>query len=183
MDDHVAMFTAAVVAFEEKVRATPPDRWLAPSPCEGWTASDVLRHCIGNVRGVVAALRGDDFMTARGEAIDGDLLDAWASGRDALVTVLSERAVPAEIVVGGRTIGIAAVLDGVMRDLVIHAWDLARAAGVDERLPDGVVRDAIAAMAQVTDDRRVPGGYGPVRPVAETADDLTRLLALSGRRR
>jgi uncharacterized protein (TIGR03086 family) len=183
MDDHVAMFTAAVGAFDEKVRATPPDRWSAPSPCEGWTAADVLRHCIGNVRGVAAALRGDDFMAARGEAIDGELLDAWAGGRDAVEAVLSERSVPAEIVVGGGTIGIAAVLDGVMRDLVIHAWDIARAAGVDERLPEGVVRDAITAMALVTDDRRRPGGYGPVLPVAETADDLARLLALSGRRR
>ena len=183
MDDHVAMFRAAVSALDEKVRATPPDRWSAASPCEGWTAADVLRHCIGNLRGVAAALRGSDFMAARGEAIDGDLLDAWASGRDAVVAVLSEREVPAEIVAGGRAIGIAAVLDGVMRDLVIHAWDIARAAGIDERLPEDVVRDAITAMALVTDDRRVPGGYGPVLRVSATADDLTRLLALSGRRR
>ncbi|MDQ4020345.1 MAG: maleylpyruvate isomerase family mycothiol-dependent enzyme [Actinomycetota bacterium] len=33
-------------AFAAKIAAVPDDRWASPSPCEGWTARDVVRHVI-----------------------------------------------------------------------------------------------------------------------------------------
>ena len=33
-------------AFAAKIAAVPDDRWACPSPCEGWTARDVVRHVI-----------------------------------------------------------------------------------------------------------------------------------------
>jgi len=33
-----------------RVAAVPADRWDDPSPCEGWSARDVLGHVIGNHR-------------------------------------------------------------------------------------------------------------------------------------
>ena len=31
-------------AFAAKIDAVPADKWDAPSPCEGWTARDVVKH-------------------------------------------------------------------------------------------------------------------------------------------
>jgi uncharacterized protein (TIGR03083 family) len=35
-------------AFTAKIAAVPDDRWACPSPCEGWTARDVVCHVIGS---------------------------------------------------------------------------------------------------------------------------------------
>ena len=33
--------------FTDRVRAVPADAWDNPSPCEGWTARDVVGHLTG----------------------------------------------------------------------------------------------------------------------------------------
>jgi hypothetical protein len=62
-----------------------------------------------------------------------------------------------------------------------NAWDLARAVGGDERLPDDLVAGATTATADIGPDQRVPGMYGQELDTPAGADAQTRLLALSGR--
>ncbi|MHC3366308.1 maleylpyruvate isomerase N-terminal domain-containing protein [Rhodococcus aetherivorans] len=42
--------------FTTRVEAVPADRWDAPSPCEGWTARDVLRHVVDTQRQIVTVV-------------------------------------------------------------------------------------------------------------------------------
>ncbi|WP_141969278.1 maleylpyruvate isomerase N-terminal domain-containing protein [Actinomadura hallensis] len=42
-------FVRALDGFEAVLEATPPDRWLSPSPCEGWCAVDVAGHVIAGL--------------------------------------------------------------------------------------------------------------------------------------
>ncbi|MGI5201249.1 hypothetical protein ACQEU6_06585 [Spirillospora sp. CA-108201] len=37
-------FVRALDVFEAVLAGTPADRWLSPSPCEGWAAVDVAGH-------------------------------------------------------------------------------------------------------------------------------------------
>jgi uncharacterized protein (TIGR03086 family) len=70
----------------------------------------------------------------------------------------------------------------VSSDLLIHRWDLARAAGLDIAMPlDEVVR-AREAAAQFGDALRGPNAFGPEVPAPDGADEQTRLLAFLGRR-
>ena len=182
MNGSVGSLLRAVAVFDSKVEATSHAAWDMPSPCEGWTAADVLRHCTENVRGVTAALLGGDFRTARQLPVDGDLVAAWRTARDSLSTAHTRlEPPPTEVLAGGNVIPARLVIDGVMRDLVIHSWDVARATGADEAIPEDAVGDAIEAMALVTDAQRGPGGYGPARPHDGDADALAQLLAMSGR--
>jgi hypothetical protein len=70
--------------------------------------------------------------------------------------------------------------------VLIHTWDLARAAGLDERLdPDEVHRQVAALEAlspEVDEAMRSSGHYGPRVAVAPHADEQTRLLAFMGRK-
>ena len=86
------------------------------------------------------------------------------------------------IVVGGNDVPPFVVVDGLMRDLVIHTWDLARAVGGDEHLPADLVAAATEAMKMVTDEARGPGLYGYPVAVPPDADAQRLLLASSGRR-
>jgi uncharacterized protein (TIGR03086 family) len=76
----------------------------------------------------------------------------------------------------------AAVGRFLCMDLVVHGWDLSRAAGLDERIdPEDLVRVSEQALA-FGDMLRSPQAFGPeVEPPAD-ADDQTRLLAFLGRR-
>ena len=71
-------------------------------------------------------------------------------------------------------------------DVLIHTWDLARAAGLDEALDPGeVARNAAGVEAmppEVDQAMRDSGHYGPRVEVPADADAQTRLLAFMGRR-
>ena len=70
-------------------------------------------------------------------------------------------------------------------DVLIHTWDLARAAGLDERLDPDEVHRMLAGIEtmppEVDEAMRGSGHYGPRVEVAADADEQTRLLAFMGR--
>ena len=67
-------------------------------------------------------------------------------------------------------------------DLVMHAWDLSRAIGADERLDPELVEVARKVLAEKADLWRRYGALGPAVETAPGADAQTQLLAESGRR-
>lgn len=66
-------------------------------------------------------------------------------------------------------------------DLLIHRWDLARAAGLDVTLPADEVARAWEAATAFGDAMRGPNAFGPEVAAPAGADDQTRLLAFLGR--
>ena len=79
MSEIADRYRRIAAGFTARVEAVPPDRWAAPSPCEGWDARDVVRH-------VVSAHGTFEDMVGRsiGEvpSVDADPLAAWAAVRD-----------------------------------------------------------------------------------------------------
>ena len=69
----------------------------------------------------------------------------------------------------------------VCTDLLVHTWDLARAAGQDEALDPGAVSRAQEFRVAVDDAIRVPGGFAPAVTPSSDADDQTRFLNFCGR--
>jgi uncharacterized protein (TIGR03086 family) len=67
-------------------------------------------------------------------------------------------------------------------DLVMHAWDAARAIGADERLDPELVDVARKVLAEKADLWRRHGALGPAVETAPGADPQTLLLAESGRK-
>jgi uncharacterized protein (TIGR03086 family) len=69
----------------------------------------------------------------------------------------------------------------VIPDLVIHTWDLARAAGLDDTLDPREVHRVLDEMTPVDQMLRDSGQYGPRVSVPNDADEQTRLIAFTGR--
>ena len=176
-----ARFLGAVELFDSRVAAVPSDAWSSPSPCEGWTARDVVAHVVTNLRALRAAVAGGDFFAVFGQAVEGNIVSAWSEQRSG-ASPLVERAETVELMnVGGNPVSPEMMLDALMRDLVVHTWDVARAVGGDERLPADLVAAATAAMASVGPELRGPGLYGAEVAAPPGASALASLLALSGR--
>ncbi|MGH8932643.1 MAG: TIGR03086 family metal-binding protein [Egibacteraceae bacterium] len=164
-----------------KIASVPDDRWANPSPCEKWTARDVVRHVI-EAHGRFLGLVGRELGAI--PAIEEDPLAAWNAARKIVQADLDdpERASAEFDGFAGRTTFEQAIDQFICGDLLIHSWDLARATGLYERLdPDEVRR--VAGWADTFGDLlRGPGACGPALEPPPGADDQTKLLAFLGRR-
>ncbi|MCU1395376.1 MAG: hypothetical protein JWM34_3804 [Ilumatobacteraceae bacterium] len=168
--------------FTALVAAVPADRWGAPSPCDEWTAQGVLDHVVSTEAGMFARM---PFATDLG--IDGvAAIDAWPTVRDAVQGALDDPARADQEYDGmfGTTTFAKTIDQFFCLDLVVHAWDLARAAGVEEfeAMPTDEIDAVTRALEPIADSMRMPGVFGPEVPVADDADPQTRLLATVGRR-
>ena len=168
-------------AFTEKVRSVPADRWDDPSPCQGWTASDVVRH-VTDTQGMFLGFIGREIPTA--PSAGDDRLTRWTRARDAVRAALDEEGAATQTFQG--FFGATSFEDAVDRflsfDLVVHGWDLGRAAGLDTRIDPAEVDRLTRDVASFGDAARAPGVFGPQLDAAPEADAQTRLLALVGRR-
>ncbi|GAA1639340.1 maleylpyruvate isomerase family mycothiol-dependent enzyme [Georgenia ruanii] len=126
LDDLLDQFETDAARFDEVVRAGGD--WTAPSPCEGWTAADVVRHVMDTQR---------DFLARQGRALDappqGAVAEAWAAHHGAMRAIVADRAFMAQEFDG--VFGRVTVADTLARfygfDLLVHRWDLARAHGLE----------------------------------------------------
>lgn len=168
-------------AFADRIASVPADRWESPSPCEGWTARDVVAHLVDLQRRFLG-LVGRDVGTVPDVA--SDPAGAWDAARRVVLADLEdpERASAEYEGQFGRNTFEQAIERFVCVDLVVHSWDLARATGQDERLDPDDVRWVLAFAERLPDAVRGPQTFGPAVEVPPDADDQARMLALLGRR-
>ena len=168
-------------AFADKVAAVPDDRWGSPSPCEGWTARDVVRHVV-ETQGMFLASVGRELGPL--PSVDEDPVAAWEAARGVVQADLDD---PARASAGyegffGPTTFEETVDRFGCLDLVVHGWDLSRAAGLDDRIDPEEVRRVTADTEGLGDALRAPGVCGPAVEPGPGADEQERLLAHLGRR-
>lgn len=173
-------FRTLAAGFTARVDAVPDARWGSPSPCEEWTARDVVRHIVGNVDMFLGMIGGH---RPPGPSVDEDPAGAWAAARDAMQAALDDPEVAGTEYDG--LFGRATLAQGVDRfmavDLLVHTWDLARAAGLDDRLDPDEVRRVFEELQPMDDMLRAPKAFGPKLDPREGADEQGRLLAFLGR--
>ena len=68
-------------------------------------------------------------------------------------------------------------------DLVVHGWDLARAIKADELVPNDLLYATLESVKGTIGDWAGSGLFAAPIPVPGCTDDLTELLALTGRAR
>lgn len=172
-------------AFGEKLKAVPADRWSAATPCTDWSVRELVNHVTGEHLWAPHMLAGETI-AAVGDRYDGDVLGG------------SPIAVWERAAQGSRAAWLAASPDDVVHlsfgdnpaieygrqmltDVVIHGWDLARGAGLDETM-DPIAVASVLDYLEVNAKFWTEAGIFAV-PVQISADDpASRLLALSGRK-
>lgn len=174
--------------FEQKVAGVRPDQWGNQSPCEKWTARDVVDHIVGMHAYMLMPV-------GRTVELPAEPLAAFRAARAAVEAVLDDPALAAqECQTPTGKMTVEEHIDQVVSDdLVLHGWDLARATGQDETMePVDVERlwaSTSAIPAEVLEKYRTPDAFGPgievfgpEITVAENAPLQDRLLGLIGRR-
>jgi uncharacterized protein (TIGR03086 family) len=168
--------------FTDRAREVPPEAWDDPAPCEGWVARDVVGHMVGWMPGL---LRQGGVDMPAGPNVEDDPVGAWTHLADSLQALLDDpETASREIDAGpaGRLTVEAAIDMLMLGDVLVHTWDLARATGLDETLDPAIVSEMLVGMQPMDEALRQSGHFGPKVEVPDDADELTRLIAFTGRR-
>ncbi len=165
--------------FTALVGDVPTEGWDATTPCEGWTARDVLDHLI---QGSCNQLEN---LGRAPEVPDGDPPARWAAVRDAMQSAIDDPEVASTEYDGpfGRTT-LADAFDGFMSaDLMVHTWDIARATGLAqyEPMPAEEIERVHGRLAPLGDAIRRPGVFGAAVAVPDDASAQDRFLGFIGR--
>jgi len=168
-------------AFAAKIAEVPADRWDAPTPCPEWTVRNLVGHVV-STQGMILGLA--DRSIGDLPSVDDDPLGAFNAARGVVQRDLEDPQVATIEFEGqwGKRSLEQAVDRFLNTDLVVHGWDLAHAAGLDERIaPDDMERVRTAAES-FGEAMRSPRAFGPEVEAPAGADEQTRLLAFLGRR-
>jgi uncharacterized protein (TIGR03086 family) len=187
LDKIVQNYRRSLAVMDAAVRGADPDRWDDQSPCEDWTAREVLGHAITFIRNAVT-LAGDgaapdfhapvDFASVAGD----DPLDSWIAACELVETELltrPERLVAVRMTPLGAEMPIATLLTYQGMDPVVHGWDVATATGTTSEIPDDLAELYLGRFAPVADQIRAGGLLGPERHGGQTPGE--RLLDFCGR--
>lgn len=94
MTSNQRTYTKALYGFDHVVRSVPASAWSNPSPCEGWSARDVLGHVIA-VQGYVDSLARGVEPTLNPYGMPGDLAGddpqaAWSTARESVLDAIDQ---------------------------------------------------------------------------------------------
>lgn len=166
------------VNFDETVAAV--DDWEAPSPCEGWSARDVLEHVASSQADVVTRV---GLSITRSIDSAEDPVGSWREVRTAMQAILDDPALASlEYESLGSPTTLARTIDRFFCfDLIVHRWDIATAAGHTIVIPQADIADAHAFLDSVGQLFYDYGASDPPVPVADDASPQDKLLARAGR--
>jgi uncharacterized protein (TIGR03086 family) len=182
----IEMYRRAVEMFGQRVMGVGPDDWGRPTPCSQWSVRDLVRHLVYEELWA-PELFGGKTIADVGDRFEGDILgdDPQAAWKESAAGALAA----ADAALLDHTVHLSfgdvpgrEYLGQLTADHVIHAWDLARGIGGDDRLDPELVEFVHDVMAPEVEQWRNAGIFGPAVPASDDADLQTRLIALTGRR-
>lgn len=173
------------------VRGVPDELLDAPTPCPAYALGDLLEHLGGLTLAFTAAAR-KDLGDATSQGPSGDvsrLAEDWRTRIARDLTVLADAwRDPAAwtgmtqaggLELPGEVAGLVA-----LDELVIHAWDIARASGQSYQCDPASLEAVHGFVAQFSgpgQEAAREGLFGPVVEVPEDAPLLDRVIGLTGR--
>lgn len=149
---------------------------------------ELVAHVVVGNRFTALLLAGVDRDEARaqlaGDQLGNDPAGAVADSLRCQAQGFAETALERSVAGPKGDISAAAYLRFRLVDLVVHAWDLTRAAGLDETLDPQVVATLVQLVEPHLDDMLAYGAYGagPSGTLPADASQQRRLLDWFGRR-
>lgn len=182
MNDIAERYERVTSQFTERVRAVPASAWSNPSPCEGWTARDVVGHLTEWIPAFFGS-HGVEFPAV--PSVKDDPVGAWETVQVTIAGALADPIVAnRQVETPFSTQSLAETVDMIVTgDVFTHTWDLARATGQSETLDPDQLQRMIAGIGAMPEEvLRADGMFGPRIDVPAEADDQTRFLGYVGRR-
>lgn len=158
------------------------DQLTARTPCEEFTLGDLIAHVDDFATGFTAAAT-KDFATApaAGAELGSDWRTRVPAKVEAMVAAWADPAAwEGTTQAGGVDLPASVMGRFALDELVIHAWDLARASG-QSHICDQESLDVVEALVAPQPNGDPSGPFGPVVPVPEDAPQIHRVLGYTGR--
>lgn len=178
----------ALDLFGARVHAVRDDQWEAGTPCVEWTVRDLVNHLVSEQLWVQPLVRDGRMTEEVGDRFDGDMLGSgpaasWdTAARAAHDVFTAPSALHRTVHLSYGDTPVANYCGQMVADLVVHSWDLSRAIGAEERLPDSLLQFAVREVTPYAAELAKSGLFAePVEP-PPGADVQTKLLCLLGRR-
>lgn len=171
---HIDLWRQTADAFDQRHQAISEAQWAEGTPCSEWAVKELVEHAVGVQQMFAGGMVGAELA----EGAD------WPAVHGAVSTALET-----EGVLDGMTnhpmMGEVpkSMLFGIAtNDLLLHTWDLARAIGADESLPEEAVMACYMGMQKMPQEGiRAEGRFADAIECADDADTQTKLLMFSGR--
>jgi len=182
-----ALHRRANAQFSRVVTGITGAEWDDPTPCALWSVRELMAHNVSESLWVPPLMAGETIASV-GDRFDGDVLGAhpkkaWAATVEpASAAMEDEGAMERPVHLSFGDLPGAEYAKQRIVDLVVHAWDLARA--TDQ--PEGFDAELVEACLGFGEEwKPMLGAMGdyfdpPIEPAAG-ADGQTRLLNLFGR--
>jgi len=192
MDDALAMFLSGQREFGARVHAVREEQWTAATPDTEWSVADLVEHLIEEHRWAAPLLHGQDVESAakvvegsRSLPVDGgvgaNLAQEWGEAAIASAEAFTAPgALDRDVELSRGPTPARAYADEMTLDLVVHGWDLARAIGYGDPLPDDLV-DYIYSQLAGAGDLSASGMFAPPVELPDDAPTIDKLIAATGR--
>ena len=171
----ITPFLTSAERLTELIQAVPD--WSAPTPCDEWSGADVVNHLVSTQREFLAP-----FTSLPSDDVDASPPQRWRAHAEAVAGVLPAVAPTSyDGFFGPTTVG-ETMTTFYGFDQIVHRWDIARAAGLEEQLSEDELDQIEAALPTFGEQLYAEGICRPGVAAPEGADRQTRILALLGRR-
>ncbi|MFD9575374.1 TIGR03086 family metal-binding protein [Streptomyces sp. NPDC059982] len=184
--NHVfARYQRVLAGISDVVDRVPTHRWSSASPCPGWTGLHVLGHIIDGQQQIAALLSGQgprEPLRDPAEAVVGQPVTAWTATRRSMLDLLNTTDPNSRVASHHGEVTAEWVLATAVIEPLVHAWDLAQAAGFETSLDGEAVEACLTAIAPMAEQFAATGMYAPALTASAQATPQHQLLALLGRK-
>jgi uncharacterized protein (TIGR03086 family) len=149
----------------------------AKTPCEKWTVKDLLNHIVGVQKlfedGATGKSPSGPPAGMPPEVISDDPAADYEAGRKGVVDAYKQ---DGAVDKGAMILGIGVV------DQLVHGWDLAKATGQDETMPEDIAEVAFSTVNGMMDNPEQRGdSFKPRVEVPDDANAQDKLIGYMGR--
>jgi uncharacterized protein (TIGR03086 family) len=186
MSENLRLYTTVMFGLEQTLARVPASAWDRPSPCEGWTVREVAGHAMAVTHNIAARASGGelrDAFTDVAEIGGDDPVATFRRIRDQFLEATDRRGALATTVASRLgDMDLDSYMAFMRSDTLVHTWDVARGADIDPYFDPRMVSVVLADyLARDMTPLRVPQRYDDERSVGADSDELTRLIAFTGR--
>ena len=186
MANILSLFDEGVKQFSRRVDAAGADDWTKPTPDTEWNVEDLVKHLIDEHLWMPPLLGGHDLETSNkiveGTASSGNPAVDWtAASAASLQSVREPGAMERNVALSRGPTPAEQYVAEMVVDLTIHSWDLGKALGVDNELPENLVAFVYGIVDDAKEMLASSGMFAAPVPVGDDASLQDKLIAASGR--
>jgi uncharacterized protein (TIGR03086 family) len=177
--DELESAEESLAVLQQVLHGITNDEWTKQTPCREFDVAQLTDHLMNSITVIGGAAGAQIPERDRDDSVEGQVMRAARPALDAW----HKRGLDGTVAFGQGGESPAKLLAGILSlELLVHAWDYAKATGREVTVPDAL-SDYVLGLAKtiITPEGRTNVGFDDPIGVAADAGALDRLVAYTGR--